>query len=158
LERLRQTGGDPGAGPSSQAPMHAPNPRVRVLEQPPSPPTHSHSPDPLAYWLMQPSDLATSPRGRRETPCTIDDWGTCPYPVASRRLNLSSPSPREGGEGVTAVEEDDEEDRIEIFPVLNSPPRLAPRHMTLIQVGTQGRPTGTLVPRSRAREPEGGHP
>jgi hypothetical protein len=37
LDWLHQIRGDPGAGPSSQEPTHAPNPRVRVLERPPSP-------------------------------------------------------------------------------------------------------------------------
>jgi hypothetical protein len=48
------------------------------------------------------------------------------------------------------------EDPIEIIPVLDSPLRPAPRRTTRIQVGPQGRHTGTLVPRSRARELEGG--
>jgi hypothetical protein len=43
-------------------------PRVRVFERPPS-----SSPNPPAYWPMEPSDPATSPRGRRETlaPSTV---------------------------------------------------------------------------------------
>jgi hypothetical protein len=71
---------------------------VRVLERRPSP-----SPDLLVYWLMEPSDPATSPRGHRETPCAIHGWGTCPYPVASRRMKLSSPSSMEGGGGVATA-------------------------------------------------------
>jgi hypothetical protein len=133
--------------------MHAPNPRVRVLER-----TLSPSPDPSAYWPMESSDTDTSPRGRRETPCVIHGWGTCPYPIASRQMDLSSPSPREGGEGVAAVEEDDEEDPIEIILVLDCPPKPAPRQMARIQVGGQGRPTGTLAPRSGVKEPKEGSP
>jgi hypothetical protein len=77
LDRLHQTGGDPGAGSSRQPLTDAPNPRVRVLERPPSP---SH--DPLAYRPMKPSDPAASPWGRREPPCTVHGRGLCPYPVA----------------------------------------------------------------------------
>jgi hypothetical protein len=77
LDRLHQTGGDPGAGSSRQPLTDAPNPRVRVLERPPSP---SH--DPLAYRPMKPSDPAASPWGRREPPCTVHGRGPCPYPVA----------------------------------------------------------------------------
>jgi hypothetical protein len=84
LEQLHQTGGDPGAGPSRQALADAPNLRVRVLERPPSP------------FL----DPATSSRSHRETPCALHGWGSCPYPVASRRLNLSSPSLREEEKGL----------------------------------------------------------
>jgi hypothetical protein len=103
----------PEAGPSSQELVHAPNPRVGVLERSPSP-----SPDPPAYWPMEPSDSATSPRGHREIPCVIHGWGSCPYSIALRRMKLSSLGPREGGEGVTVIEEDDEVDPIEIarFP------------------------------------------
>jgi hypothetical protein len=144
MERLRQTGGDPGAGSSIQAPTDTPNPRVRVLERPLSP-----SLDPSAYWPMEPSDPATSLRRRREPPCTIHGWG--PYPVASRHLRFSSSGQRDGGEGKV-----NDEDPIEIFPVLDSLPRLTLRHNTRIQVGAQGRPTGTLAPRSGARELEGG--
>jgi hypothetical protein len=43
-------------------------------------------------------------------------------------LDLSSPIPREGGEGITDGDEEDDEDPIEIFPVLDSPLRPAPRH------------------------------
>jgi hypothetical protein len=32
LDRLHQTGGDPGVGPSHQAPEQIPNPRVRVTQ------------------------------------------------------------------------------------------------------------------------------
>jgi hypothetical protein len=111
----------------------------------------SHLPPPT-YWPMEPSDPATSLRSRGGTPCAIHGWGTCPYPVASRWLDLSSPSQREGGEGITTADEDP----IEIYSVLDSPSRLALRHITLIQVGAQGRPTGTLAPRSGARKLEGG--
>jgi hypothetical protein len=41
----------PRAGTSSQAPARTPNPRLRVLERPPSP-----SPNPPPYWSMEPSD------------------------------------------------------------------------------------------------------
>jgi hypothetical protein len=61
-----------------------------------------------------------------------------------------------GGEGKADNEEEDDEDPIEIFPVLDSPSRPAPRHTTQIQVGAQWRPTRTLALRSGAREPEGG--
>jgi hypothetical protein len=75
---------------------------------------------------MEPSDLVTSPRGRREPPCAIYGLGSCPYPVALRRMVLSSPSPREGGEeGVTAAEGEDEDEPVEVILVLDSPPRLA---------------------------------
>jgi hypothetical protein len=76
---------DPREGPSRQAPADAHNPRVRVLERPPSP-----SPDPPAYWPMELSDPGTSLRSHWDTPCTIHGWGSCPKPAASRRLNLSS--------------------------------------------------------------------
>jgi hypothetical protein len=69
---------------------------------------------------------------------------------------LSSPSPREGGEGVTVAEEEDEDDPVEVIPVLDSPPRPAPRQMARIQGSVQRRPTRTLAPRSEAREPKGG--
>jgi hypothetical protein len=89
---------------------------------------HLPPPDPPAYWPMEPSDPTTFLRGHRETPCAIHGWSSCSYPVASRWTELSSLSPREGGKGVAVTEEDDEEDPVEIIPVLNSPPRLAPIH------------------------------
>jgi hypothetical protein len=151
LDRLRQTGGDPGVGTSSQAPRRTPNPRVRVLERPPSP-----SPDPPAYWPMEPSDPATPLRGLREPPCIIHGWGPCPYPVVMRQTELSSPSPIEGGEEVTIAKGEEEEDPVEVILVLNSPLRLTPTRMARIQVGTQGRPTRILAPRSRASEADRG--
>jgi hypothetical protein len=151
LERFHRTGRNPGAGSSHQAPVNVTNPRVRVLKRPPSP-----SLDSPAYWPMEPSDPITSSRGRQEPPCAVYSWGPCPYP-ASRRLRFSSLGHGEGGEG-NADEEEDNEDPIKIFPVLDSPSRLAPIHITQIQVRAQGRPTGTLAPRSGAREPEGGSP
>jgi hypothetical protein len=118
LDRLRRTRGDPGVGTSSQAPVRTPNPRVKVLERLPSP-----SPDPPAYWLMEPSNSVTSLRGHQEPPCAIP----CPYPVAPRWTMPSSPSLREEGEWVAIVEEDDEEEPMEVIPILDSPPRTAPR-------------------------------
>jgi hypothetical protein len=50
LDCLHQTRGDPGAGPSNQAPEQIPNPRVRFLQRPPSP-----SLAPPTYWTMEPS-------------------------------------------------------------------------------------------------------
>jgi hypothetical protein len=61
LEQLHRIEGDPGVGSSQQVPpslVGTANPRVRVLERPPSP-----SLDPPAYWLMEPLDPATSLRG-----------------------------------------------------------------------------------------------
>jgi hypothetical protein len=75
---------------------------------------------------MEPSDPATSPRGRWEPPCVIHSWGPCLYPVAPRRMELSSLSLRKGGEGVAVAEKEDEEDLLEVISVLDSPPRLAP--------------------------------
>jgi hypothetical protein len=48
LDGLRWIGGDPETEPSSLAPAHAPNPRVRVLERLPSP-----SPDPNMSTLIE---------------------------------------------------------------------------------------------------------
>jgi hypothetical protein len=98
LDQLHQTGGTPGQDPQVKHRRMPLTLGVRVLERRPSP-----SPDLLAYWLMEPSDPATSPRGHRETPCAIHGWGTCPYPVASRRMKLSSPSSMEGGGGVATA-------------------------------------------------------
>jgi hypothetical protein len=44
------------------------------------------------------------------------------------------------------------EESVEVIPVLDSPPLLAPSQMVSIRVGPIGRPTRTLTPRSR------GHP
>jgi hypothetical protein len=127
LDRLRGTGGDPGAGSSHQAPDRIPNPRVRVPHRP-----LSSSPTPPAYWPMEPSDSAISPRGRWETPCAIHGSGPCPYLVALRSSVLSSPSPREGEEGVAIAEgvvevavakEDDDDEPVEVIPVPTSPLR-----------------------------------
>jgi hypothetical protein len=65
----------------------------------------SPSPTPLAYWLMEPSDPATSLRSHREPPCAIHGMGPCPYPIAQRQPVLSPPGMREGEEGVTDVED-----------------------------------------------------
>jgi hypothetical protein len=89
---------------------------------------------------MEPSDPATSPWGRWETPCTIHSMGPCPYPVTQRQLMLSSPGMREGEEGV--ADEDDvvvvtvaikDDDPVEVMPVPDStPPRPAYKQMTRI--------------------------
>jgi hypothetical protein len=153
LERLHRTGGDPEARSSQQAPpspVNTINPRVRVLEKPPSP-----SPDPPVYWPIELLDLATSLRGCREPPCIIHSWGPHPYLVASRRLRFSSSGHGEGGEGNA---DDEEEDPNEIFSVLDSPLRPGPRHTARIQVGVQGRPTRILAPRSGVRGLKGGSP
>jgi hypothetical protein len=85
---------------------------------------------------MEPSDPATSPRGRQEPPYAIHRMGPCPYPVALRWSVLSSPSPREGEregeEGVvdvenvvevTVVEEEDDDEPVEVILVPESPLR-----------------------------------
>jgi hypothetical protein len=85
---------------------------------------------------MEPSDPATSPRDHREPPCAIHSMGPCPYPIALRRLVLSSPSPREGEreceKGVADVEdvvevtvarEEEDDELVEVIPVPESPPR-----------------------------------
>jgi hypothetical protein len=77
LDRLRRTGGDLGAGSSRQQPTDAPNPRVSILERPPSP-----SLDPPPYRLMELSDPTASPWSRREPPCAVQGMTLCPYPVA----------------------------------------------------------------------------
>jgi hypothetical protein len=153
LDRLHRIGGDPRAGTSIQAPVRTPNPRVRVLERPPSPFL-----DPPTYWPMEPSYPTTSLRSHREPPCAIHSWGPCPYPVAPRWTVSSSPSLREGGDGVTIAEEANKEDPVEVILVLNPQSRTAPRRTSRIQVSVQGRPTRTLAPRSRAREAGRGSP
>jgi hypothetical protein len=74
---------------------------------------------------------------------------------------LSSLSPREGEEGVAAAEgvvevvvaeEDDDDESIKVIPVPTSPPRLAYKKMTQIWIDPRGLPTGTLAPRTGARE------
>jgi hypothetical protein len=154
--RLRWTGEDRRAGSSNQATDRIPNPRIRIPHRPPSP-----SSEPLAYWPMKPSNPAISLRGHRETTCDIHSSGPCPYPVALRSSVLSSLSPREGEEGVAAAEgvvevvvaeEDDDDESIKVIPVPASPPRLAYKQMTQIRIGPRGLPTGTLAPRTGARE------
>jgi hypothetical protein len=58
--------------------------------------------------------------------------GMGPYPITLRRSVLSSPSLREGEEGVVDVEdvvevviakEEDDDEPIEVIPMLESPPR-----------------------------------
>jgi hypothetical protein len=137
LDRLHRTGGDLVAGPSRQAPELIPNPRVRVLQRPPSP-----SPTPSTYFPMEPSYPTTSLRGHREPPCAIHGMSSGPYPVAPRKTVLSSPSPREGEEGVADVEdmvevvvaeeddvvevavaeEEDDGKLVKVIPVPDSPP------------------------------------
>jgi hypothetical protein len=41
-------------------------------------------------------------------------------------MELSSLSPRKGGEGVAVAEKEDKEDLLEVISVLDSPPRPAP--------------------------------
>jgi hypothetical protein len=160
LDWLRQTGGDPGVRPSHQAPTGAPNPRVRVLEQPPSP-----SPDPLTYRPMEPLDLTDSPWGRQEPSCAIHGTGPCPYPVTQWQPVSSSPGRGGGEEEVTAEEEeendmvavtvvDKDDELVEVIPVPEStPPRSPYKQTARIRIGPRGRPTGTLAPREGAREP-----
>jgi hypothetical protein len=128
LDQLHQTGEDPRAGPSCQAPEKIPNLRVRVMQRLPSP---SPSPTPSAYWPMEPSDPATSPRSRQEPPCAIHGMGLCPYLVAQRQPVLSSLGMREGEEGITDVEDivkvtvaedEDDDGPVEVIPMLDSPP------------------------------------
>jgi hypothetical protein len=161
LDRLRRTKGDPGAGSSHQAPKQIPNPRVSVTPQP-----SSSSPAPPTYWPLEPSDPATSPWGHREPPCAIHGLGPCPYLVALRRSVLSSPSPREGEregeegvadvEGVvevTAVEEEDDDELVEVTLVPESPPRRPTyKHTSRIQISPWGQLTGTQAARTGARE------
>jgi hypothetical protein len=68
---------------------------------------------------------------------------------------LSSPSPREGEEGVATAEgvvevavdeEDDVDEPIKVIPVPESPPSLMYNQMIQIWIGSRGRPTGTLAP------------
>jgi hypothetical protein len=79
---------------------------------------------------------------------------------------LSSLSPsegeREGEEGVADVEgvvevataeEEDDDEPVEVIPVSESPPkRPAYKQTARIRIGPWGRPTGTLVPQTGARE------
>jgi hypothetical protein len=73
LEWLRQTkgGGVPGHGPHVK---HQPMPLTLGLGflNPPPPP------DPSTYWLMEPSNPATSLRRHREPFCAIHGWGLAP--------------------------------------------------------------------------------
>jgi hypothetical protein len=87
-------------GSLRQALVDAPNPRVRVLERPPSP-----SPDPPTYRPMKPSDPAASPWDRREPPYAVHGTGPCPYPVAQWQPMFSSPDKGEGEEEVIEEEE-----------------------------------------------------
>jgi hypothetical protein len=120
----------PRVGTSHQAPDRIPIPRVSVLHLPSSP-----SLDPLAYWLMEPSELTIFPRDHWELPCAIHGSGPCSYPVAVKSSVLSSLSSREGreegeegfaiAEGVdevaTVVEDNDES--VKVIPLAKSPPR-----------------------------------
>jgi hypothetical protein len=144
---------------SHQAPEPIPNPRVRVHPRPSSP-----SPAPPAYWPLDPPDTATSPRGHRETPCAIHGSGSCPYPVAQWSSVLSSPSPREGEEGVADVEgvvevavaeeeDDDDNEQVEVISVPASLPRRpAYKQTPRIRINPRGRPIRTLALRTGARE------
>jgi hypothetical protein len=144
-------------GPSCQAPEQIPNPRVRVMQWPPSP-----SLTPPAYWSMEPSDPATSPRSRQEPPCAIHSMGPCLYPVVQRQSVLSSPGMREGEEGVTDVddvvevtvaEEEDDDEPVEVILVPDpTPPQLAYKQTSQIRIGPRGQPTRTLALRTGARE------
>jgi hypothetical protein len=77
------------------------------MQQPPSP-----SATPSAYWLMEPSDLATSSWGRREPPCAIHGMGPCLYPVALRQPMFSTLGMTEGAEGAADIE-----DMVEVIAV-----------------------------------------
>jgi hypothetical protein len=163
LDRLHQTGGDPGAGSLRQPLANAPNPRVRVLERPSSP-----SSDPPAYRLMEPSGPVASPWGHREPPCVVHGTGMCPYPVAQWQPMFSSPGDREGEEVIkeedeaAGEEEDDvvviaiidkDDESVEVISVPEStPPRSSYKQMTRIRIGPCGRPTRTLASREGARE------
>jgi hypothetical protein len=75
---------------------------------------------------------------------------------------LSSPSPREGEEGVadvegvvevTAVEEEDDDELVEVTLVPESPPRRPTyKHTSRIQISPWGQLTGTQAARTGARE------
>jgi hypothetical protein len=133
----------PGAGLSHQATEQNPNPRVRVPPRPLPP-----SPTLPAYWPLEPSDPTISPRGHRETPYAILSLGAAPYPVTLNILVLSSLSLREGEEGVAAAkgvvevaiaEEDDDDEPIEVIPVLESlQPRLAYKQTVWIRISPRG--------------------
>jgi hypothetical protein len=161
LDWLRWTRGDPKARSLHLPLADIPNPRVRVLEWPPSP-----SPDQPAYRPMAPSDPVVSPWGRQQPPCTVHGMGPCPYPVVQWQLVFSSLGDGEGEEEddqatgeeeeddvvvVTVVDKDDEP--IKVIPVPEStPPRSPYKQMARIHIGPRGQPTRTLSPREGARE------
>jgi hypothetical protein len=168
LDWLHQTGGDPGAGSLHLPLADVPNPRVRVLERPPSP-----SSDPPAYRPMAPSDPAVSPWGHRQPPCTVHGMGPCPYPVVQWQPVFSSSGDGEGEEEDDQAtgeeeeeEEEEEEDDVVVVTVVDkddkpikvisvpesTPPRSPYKQMARIRIGPRGRPTGTLSPREGARE------
>jgi hypothetical protein len=77
---------------------------------------------------------------------------------------LSAPSPREGGEEgeegvsvteggdeVTIVLKDNNDEPVEVIPVPESPTRLAYKQTARIRIGPRGRPTGTLALQISAR-------
>jgi hypothetical protein len=144
-------------GPSRQAQEQIPNPRVRVMQWPPSP-----SLTPPAYWSMEPSDPTTSPRSCQEPPYAIHSMGPCLYPVVQRQPVLSSPGMREGEEGVadaddvvkvTIAEEEDDDEPVEVILVPDpTPPQLEYKQTAQIRIGPRGRPTRTLALRTDARE------
>jgi hypothetical protein len=80
----------PPPSPSTERP----NPRVRVWEQLSSP-----SLEPLGYWSMEPSDTATSPRGRHVPPCVVHSWGPCPNPGCATGPMVIIIGPGGGGKG-----------------------------------------------------------
>jgi hypothetical protein len=120
LEWFHHTGGDPGAESSRQPPptlIETTNPRVRVLERPPV-----SLPRPTG--LLADGTLRSSHLFERTSGTAMrHPWlRSMPLLVTSRHLRFSSPRQGEGGEG-NAEEVDEEEDPIEIFLVLESPPR-----------------------------------
>jgi hypothetical protein len=78
-----------------------------------------------------------------------------PLPGCIEAYEVFITETREGREG-NAEEDNGEEDPVKIFSVLNSASRPGPLLTARIQVGEEGQPIRTLVPRSGARGPEGG--
>jgi hypothetical protein len=99
IDRHRRTGGDLEARTSSEAPERIPNPRVRVLERPPSPsPIHR----PIGRWNPQTrpplrevvgNHLAPSMVGAR-APTWLHQGGRCCHHRVRGRGQKGSPLPR----------------------------------------------------------------
>jgi hypothetical protein len=102
------------AGTSSQALVRTPNARVRVLQRPPSP-----SPNPLAYWPMEPSNDHRSERSPG-APLRHPRLGPLPLPSCSKVDDAFITESKGGREGVDVAKEDDEEEPVEVIPVLDS--------------------------------------